>query len=351
MAARIESITATADRAGTEKPPPPPLATRYQAVRKMTERLAQPLSPEDCQIQSMPDASPVKWHLAHTTWFFETFVLVPHAPAYEVFHPSFGYLFNSYYNSVGDRLARPQRGLITRPTLEETYSYRAAVDRQMQAYLESAGDALSADIAAVIELGLNHEQQHQELILTDIKHALAINPLRPAYREGVGKPANAEVPPMDWSLHAGGLKWCGHDGQGFAFDNEGPRHRVYLEPFQLSSRPVTSGEYRGVHRGWRLRSAGTLALRRLERRQNSRWKAPLYWEQVAGAWWVMTLGGFRRLTDAEPACHVSYYEADAFARWAGARLPTEFEWESAAVEQEPDGNFLESGRFHPQACP
>jgi ergothioneine biosynthesis protein EgtB len=348
MAARSESVTATADRAVIAKPAEAPLTTRYQVVRKMTERLAQPLSPEDCQIQSMPDASPVKWHLAHTTWFFETFVLVPHAPAYEVFHPSFGYLFNSYYNSVGDRLARPQRGLITRPTLEETYSYRAAVDRQMQAYLESAGDALSPDIAGVIELGLNHEQQHQELILTDIKHALAINPLRPVYREGIGKPANAEVPPTSWSLSTGELKWCGHNGQGFAFDNEGPRHRVYLEPFQISSRPVTSGEYvafiedGGYDRPELWLSDGWNAVK------THRWKAPLYWEQVAGAWWVMTLGGFRRLTDAEPTCHVSYYEADAFARWAGARLPTEFEWESAAIEQEVNGNFLESGHLHPQ---
>jgi ergothioneine biosynthesis protein EgtB len=350
MSARIESVTAAADRAGIEKPTSVPLAARYQAVRKMTERLAQPLSPEDCQIQSMPDASPVKWHLAHTTWFFETFVLVPHAASYEVFHPSFGYLFNSYYNAIGDRLARPHRGLITRPTLEETYAYRAAIDRQMQTYLESARDTLPTDIAAVIELGLNHEQQHQELILTDIKHALAINPLRPVYREGVGKPANAEVPPMDWSLHAGGLRWCGHDGQGFAFDNEGPRHRVYLEPFQVSLRPVTSAEFvafiedGGYDRPELWLSDGWNAVK------THRWKAPLYWEQVAGAWWVSTTGGFRRLTNAEPACHVSYYEADAFARWARARLPTEFEWESAALElgKEPNGNFLESGRFHPQ---
>jgi ergothioneine biosynthesis protein EgtB len=275
-------------------------------------------------------------------------VLVPHAPGYEVFHPSFGYLFNSYYNAVGDRLARPQRGLITRPTLEETYTYRAAVDRHMYAYLESAGAALSALIAAVIELGLSHEQQHQELILTDSKHALAINPLRPVYREGVGKPVNAEVPPIDWSMHAGGLIWCGHDGQGFVFDNEGPRHRVYLEPFQISSRPVTSGEFLafiedgGYDRPELWLSDGWNAVK------THRWRAPLYWEQVAGAWWLSTMGGFRRLTNAEPACHVSYYEADAFARWAGARLPTEFEWESVALERELNGNFLESGRFHPQ---
>ena len=173
-------------------PPRPtgPLRTRYQSVRKMTETLAQPLSPEDCQIQSMPDASPVKWHLAHTTWFFETFVLAPMRPGFAVFHPSFTYLFNSYYNSIGDRLPRPRRGLVTRPTLDEVYHYRAATDRAMEGYFESAGETLPATIAAVIELGLNHEQQHQELILTDIKHALAQNPLRPAYREGVAKPSS-----------------------------------------------------------------------------------------------------------------------------------------------------------------
>ena len=214
MAAGIESVTATADPAGSQRLSSVVLAARYQSVRKMTERLAQPLSPEDCQIQSMPDASPVKWHLAHTTWFFETFLLVPHAPGYAVFHPSFGYLFNSYYNAVGDRLARPQRGLITRPTLEEMYVYRAAVDRQMQAYLESAGEALANDIAAVIELGFNHEQQHQELILTDIKYALAKSPLRPAYREACWQTVHVESSDAmrAWSVACGRPKMVGHEG-------------------------------------------------------------------------------------------------------------------------------------------
>ena len=297
------------------------LLRRFRVNRKMTERLAQPLGPEDCQIQSMPDASPVKWHLAHTTWFFETFVLAPQVSGYEAFHPSFSYLFNSYYNAVGDRIPRAGRGLITRPALEEVHGYRRSVDRAMEAYLESAGEALPADVLAVIELGLNHEQQHQELIITDIKHALAQNPLRPAYKDGVAKPSNFETEPVGWSIFPGGLQWIGHEGEGFAFDNEGPRHRVYLEPFELGSRPVTSGEFLAfmddggyarpelwLSDGWNAAKAG-------------QWNAPLYWEIKAGEWWLMTLGGFRRVNQAEPVCHLSYYEADAYARWAGAVFP------------------------------
>jgi ergothioneine biosynthesis protein EgtB len=330
---------------------PGSLLARYHVVRQMTEQLARPLSPEDCQIQSMPDASPVKWHLAHTTWFFETFVLAAHAGDFKTHHPSFVYLFNSYYNAVGDRLPRARRGLITRPTLTEVYAYRAATDRAMEAYLESAGEALSATVAAVIELGLNHEQQHQELILTDIKHALAQNPLRPAYRDDLDSPLDGATAPMGWSFDPGGIKWIGHESRGFAFDNEGPRHRVFCEPFQIGARLVTGGEFqsfiddRGYDRpelwladGWSAAMAHG-------------WRAPLYWEKIEGAWWSQTLGGFRRVPEAEPVCHVSYYEADAFARWAGTRLPTEWEWESVARDRQPDGNFLESGHFHPQAAP
>ena len=325
------------------------LLSRYRAVRKMTERLAMPLSPEDCQIQSMPDASPVKWHLAHTTWFFETFVL-GRVAGYRPFHPSFGYLFNSYYNAVGDRIARSSRGLITRPSLEEVHAYRAVVDQAMEALLESPGESVPADALAVIELGLNHEQQHQELILTDIKHALWQNPLRPAYRDGLARPPDVDGVPAGWLFFPGGLEWIGHGGDGFAFDNEGPRHRVHVEPFELASRAVTSGEFLafmddgGYNRpelwlsdGWNAVKAG-------------QWIAPLYWESQGGRWWLSTLGGFRPVLEAEPVCHVSYYEADAFARWAGARLPTESEWEVAANDQALEGTFLESGHFHPQAA-
>jgi ergothioneine biosynthesis protein EgtB len=316
----------------------------------MTERLAQPLSPEDCQVQSMPDASPVKWHLAHTSWFFETFVLAPYGRGYELFHPTFGYLYNSYYNAIGSRIDRPHRGLLTRPSLEEVYAYRLAVDQAIAALLESAGESLPATVPAVIELGLNHEEQHQELILTDIKHAFAQNPLRPAYRAGVATPASARAPAFHWLLFESGLKWIGHNGRGFAFDNEGPRHRVFLEAFELGTRLITSGEYLefmsdgGYSRPELWLSAGWNVV------QAQEWEAPLYWERKEEEWWVMTLGGLRPLTEAEPVCHVSFYEADAFARWAGARLPTEAEWEIAASQQEAVGNFLENDFLHPQAA-
>jgi ergothioneine biosynthesis protein EgtB len=326
------------------------LLARYRTVRRKSEELAGPLSPEDCQVQSMPDASPTKWHLAHTSWFFETFVLAPRLPGFKAFDPAFNYLFNSYYNAVGDRLARACRGLITRPTLDQVFSYRAAVDRAMEEYLESVGEALLPEFAAVIDLGLNHEQQHQELLLTDIKHVLAQNPLRPSYRHGVGVPSNAPAREMGWSSCAGGLYWLGHDGPGFAFDNEFPRHRIYLEDYELGSRLVTNGEYLafiadgGYARPEFWLSDGWNVVNTRE------WTAPLYWENRDGAWWMTTLGGFRRLSASEPVCHVSFYEADAYTRWAGARLPTEAEWEHAACRQEPRGNFLESGHFHPRAA-
>ena len=262
----------------------------------MTEQLASPLSQEDCQIQSMPDASPTKWHLAHTSWFFETFVLAARAPGFKSFDPSFNFLFNSYYNAVGDRLARPRRGLITRPTLDEVYEYRSNVDQAIESYLDTAGDTLEADVAAVVELGINHEQQHQELILTDIKHALSQNPLRPAYREGVAPPPYAPARAMQWLGHPEGLEWVGHDGRGFAFDNEGPRHRVYLQARQLGSRLVTSGEFiafiedGGYARPELWLSDGWNVV------NTQRWEAPLYWEKNDGEYWVTTLGGFRRLS-------------------------------------------------------
>jgi ergothioneine biosynthesis protein EgtB len=326
------------------------LRTRYIATRQMTEQLARPLSPEDCQIQSMPDCSPTKWHLAHTTWFFETFVLATSIPGFKSFDPSFNFLFNSYYNAIGDRLARPNRGLITRPTGEEVYAYRASVDRAIESFLDSARTTLDRDVAAVIELGINHEQQHQELLLTDIKHALAQNPLRPSYHQAVKQPSSSPTRAMQWLPHAAGLEWVGHDGRGFAFDNEGPRHRVYLEDYQLGSRPITCGEFLAfIEDGGYTRpefwlSDGWNVVK------TQKWDAPLYWEKSDDAYWIMTLGGFRRLSDSEPVCHVSFYEADAYARWAGARLPTEFEWENAACDRELAGNFLENGEFHPRAA-
>ncbi|MDH3212258.1 MAG: ergothioneine biosynthesis protein EgtB [Myxococcales bacterium] len=321
------------------------LSLRYRNVRERTIRLAAPLSPEDCAVQSMEEASPVKWHLAHTSWFFENFVLEPAMPGYRPYHAEYRYLFNSYYHSMGARYPRPQRGLLTRPSLEEVLAYRRHVDHHVVALLAKGPD-LDPERRASIELGLHHEQQHQELALTDVQHVLSHNPLHPAYCDAP-EPAPVEPSPHAWHPYAEGLRWIGHEGRGFAFDCERPRHRVFVEAFALGSRLVTNAEYLafaedgGYERpelwlsdGWSVR-------------QSRDWSAPLYWETRDGCRFVFTLAGLRRLRPEEPVCHVSYYEADAYARWTDARLPTEAEWESAAAAASSEGNFVESGRFHP----
>jgi ergothioneine biosynthesis protein EgtB len=321
------------------------LLARYQAVRSATVRLCEPLSPEDCQAQSMTEASPAKWHLAHTTWFFETFVLQAAMPEYRPFHPQYNFLFNSYYNAVGARHPRPARGMLTRPSLDEVYAYRRFVDEQMQMLCERYGDAVE-QAASVIELGLHHEQQHQELIVTDIKHLLSLNPLSPAYRERPAQAA-AESTPLGWQSFDGGLDQIGDAGGGFAFDNEQPRHPVFLQPFALATRLVTNGEYLafitdgGYARPELWFSDGWDAV------QSQGWRAPLYWTEHDGAWHSFTLAGLQEINLNEPVCHVSFYEADAYARWAGARLATEAEWEVAASKVEVAGNFVESDLLHP----
>ena len=322
------------------------LARRFAEVRATTRALAAPLSAEDCAIQSMPDASPVKWHLAHTTWFFETFVLEREQPGRKPFHPAFRTLFNSYYNAVGDRHPRPQRGLISRPGLDEVLQYRARIDEEIAALLRR--DALAPGTRALIELGLHHEQQHEELILTDLKHMLSCNPQRPAYQKTWPlTPVKATA--ARWIGVTGGLHEIGHDGAGFAFDNEGPRHRVWLEDFEVATHPVTHGDFiafiedGGYERPELWLSAGWDAV------ATRGWKAPLYWERPGGEWHTFTLHGLAPVEPNTPICHVSFFEAEAFARWSGARLPTEAEWEAATAHAPLAGNFLESGALHPLA--
>lgn len=321
---------------------------RYRAVRRQSERLCDPLVPEDYVVQSMPDVSPTKWHLAHTSWFFETFLLSPHGRGYQPFDPHFGYLFNSYYVTVGDRHCRQNRGLLSRPTVQQVYAYRRHVDAAMEQFISELAPAQLVELGPVIQLGLHHEQQHQELMLTDIKHVFWVNPMRPAYRPRASERV-AQAPPMRWERFDEGTHWVGHDGHGFAFDNEGPRHRVFLEPFQLSSRLVTNGEYKrfiedeGYGRPDLWLSMGWAVV------QQEQWQAPLYWIKQDGRWLHHTLAGLRPVDDAEPVCHVSYFEADAYARWAGARLASEFEWEVASQSAPVEGNFVNSARYHPAA--
>ena len=340
------------DRASTNAPHDTrreSLGRRYRAIRGVTTRLCQTLSSEDCSAQSMPDASPAKWHLAHTAWFFETFVLRRAAADYEVFHPRFEFLFNSYYNSVGAQYSRPDRGLLTRPPLEEVGRYRAHVDRAVTALLDEPG-RLSEQALDVVELGLHHEQQHQELLLTDIKHLFGQNPLAPVYR-ATKQPQSMPVQPLEWHSYEAGITEVGHVGSGFAFDNESPRHRVYLERYALASRPIRNGEFAAfIEEGGYSRPEFWLS-EGYAKLQETRWRAPLYWMKHQDRWWNFTLAGLRPVRMEEPVCHISYFEADAFARWAGCRLPSEAEWERAAEDQPVEGNFLEAGRFHPDAAP
>ena len=323
------------------------LIKHYQHVRSRSMQLAAPLSDEDCCVQSMPDASPTKWHLGHTTWFFETLVLESHEADFRPFDPVFRVLFNSYYNTVGDKHPRPFRGLLTRPSLATVRAYRAAVDERMLRLLEQASPA----VLKLVELGLHHEQQHQELLLTDIKHLFSCSPLFPGYRAAL-PPAGAATL-QQWIDFPGGLVEIGHDGQGFAYDNEGPRHRVWLEPFQLASRLVTNAEFAAfiadggyddpllwLSDGWKWREAQACS-------------CPVYWHadpERPGQWQEFTLAGLAPLDPARPVVHVSYYEAEAYARWAGARLPSEAEWEYAASGLAPEGHFADSGFYHPAAA-
>jgi ergothioneine biosynthesis protein EgtB len=325
----------------------PDLASRLAAVRAFTVALCEGLDPEDMVVQSMPDASPVKWHLAHTTWFLETFLLAGRLPGFRPRDERFGLLFNSYYVAVGPRHARPERGLLTRPTVKEVLDWRRAVDEQVQALLASPRGR-EPDAQAVAELGLQHEQQHQELILTDLQHALSRNPMEVAYRPGAaGEPGEAAA--LRFVAHPGGRVRIGHEGAGFAFDNEGPAHDVLLRPFSMASRPVTAGEYADFIQDHGYDRPELWLWEGFHAARAAGWQAPLYWELREGRWTRFTLHGRLPVDPAAPVSHVSYYEADAYARWAGARLPTEAEWEAAAAPGPVRGQFVEDGWLVPRA--
>ena len=336
------TIDAQGDRAGVS-----PLAARLWETRRLSLALTEPLSAEDQVVQPMDDASPTKWHLAHTTWFFETFVLKPHLASFRTLDERFGYCFNSYYEAAGPRQPRPKRGLLTRPSLDDVLCYRRHIDGGLETLLKSGVPQRHPPVGALIELGINHEQQHQELILTDVLALFAAQPLRPAYRPLPRSSRGEGTGAVRWLDFAGGIHRVGHDRSAFSYDNECPRHEVLMRDFRLADRLVTNGEWLefmadgGYASPAHWLSDGWAAV-------NSRgWIAPGYWEGENGEWRQMTLGGLVPLDPAAPVCHISYFEADAFARWAGKRLPTEFEWEAAANGLTVRGNMLGSGTLRP----
>lgn len=320
------------------------LLEQYTGMRGYSLDLAQGLSDADATVQSMEDASPAKWHLAHTTWFFECFILEPNASGYEVFDTAYQYLFNSYYDAIGDRHPRPRRGMLTRPSLDQVIAYRRHVDEAMEKLLTGQIDE---ELAELITLGIHHEQQHQELLLTDILHLFAQNPFVPAFRAPEPRLMGASARPMGWQVFDGGLVETGYEGEGFHYDCEGPRHKTYLEPFAIADRAVTNGEWISF-----IESGGYDAPRfwlsdGWSVCQEEGWSAPLYWQYRDGEWWTMTLRGAQPVDPEAPVCHVSHYEADAYATWAGARLPSEAEWETASQEACERANDAGSGRLSP----
>ncbi len=335
------------------------LLARFHQVRNFTNALCSGLEPEDYVIQSMPDVSPTKWHLAHTTWFFETFILKKFLAGYRAEIPEYAYLFNSYYNAAGDMHRRDLRGLISRPTVQETQRYRASIDSHIDDLLSDADEKLLDEIEPILVLGIHHEQQHQELLITDIKHVFAQNPLYPVFREGRARHSvraeertATECRPYQFIDFEEITTTIGHDGCGFAYDNEGPRYQALVPAFSLASRPVTNGEYiefikdSGYTRPEFWLSLGWITV---NEPASGGWQAPLYWTKRDGVWWHFTLSGFRPVDESEPVTHVSYFEADAYASWAGARLPTEFEWERAALDCPIEGNLVDTELFHPVA--
>ena len=324
------------------------LVRRFDDVRAYTESLAAPLSPEDQTVQSMADVSPTKWHRAHVTWFFETFVLAEHKQGFEPFQDKYWFLFNSYYEAIGPRYSRPMRGVISRPGAHDVGEYRRHVDSYVRDLIESFDDGTLEKVGPTVELGFHHEQQHQELLLMDIKHVLSLNPLQPAY---AGKRRVAADPgPMGWLDFEGGLVEIGHDSLGFSFDNELPRHQQFLQPYRLADRLVTNGDWLEFIADGGYRRAELWLSDGWGRINEEGWRAPFYWTELDGTWFEHTLHGTFPVDPALPVCHVSHYEADAFATWTGKRLPTEAEWEHSAAMEEVTGNLADRDTWHPRSA-
>lgn len=325
------------------------LEADYIRLRRLSESLCLPLGLEDYNVQSMDDVSPPKWHLAHSTWFFETFILSKAFHNFKLFHPEFNYLFNSYYKGIGKHYPRARRGLIFRPTTLEVYDYRRYVDEHMQIFFNNASPSEWNEFGNIIELGIHHEQQHQELLMMDILHNFSFNSLKPTYLKEQNPSHKAPPIPLKWFEFSEDLYEIGSNGEEFCFDNESPRHRIFLESFRFASRLVTNAEYLEFMEDQAYSKPLLWLSDAWELQQKAEWSAPLYWEMHEGEWWSMTLRGFQKLDLNAPVCHLSYYEADAYAHWAGKRLPSEGEWEIVAGEQVGEGIFLESRFFRPQA--
>ncbi len=346
--ATIEKAATAQKRSQSQSLPAGKILARFHEVRNFSAKLAENLAPEDCVVQSMPEVSPTKWHLAHTTWFFETFILKKYVSGYRDAVPEYAYLFNSYYNAAGAMHRRDLRGLISRPTVDETKKYRASVNADIDELIAGADEKLFRELEPLMTLGIHHEQQHQELLITDIKHVLAQNPLYPVFSpRKIDNSKVVDMPPLSFIEFDEATTKIGNDGDGFCYDNELPRHRALVLPFALANRLVTNGEYlEFINDNGYARSEFWLSLGWQTVNEQS-WRAPLYWLERDGEWWNFTLSGLRKVDPNEPITHLSYFEADAYANWAGARLPTEFEWERAAAKIDIDGNFVESERFHP----
>ena len=351
--AKFKEIATAPRRSPAELTSAEKLLARFHEVRNFTSKLAQNLAPEDCVVQSMPEVSPTKWHLAHTTWFFETFILKKWVAGYRDAVPEYAYLFNSYYNAAGAMHRRDLRGLISRPTVDETTKFRASINSDIDELITSADETLFREIEPILTLGIHHEQQHQELLITDIKHVFAQNPLYPVFRprkiDNSASPPRTkiDIAPAKFVQFDEATIEIGHDGNGFSYDNERPRHRALVLPFSLANRLVTNREYlefmadNGYSRPEFWLSLGWTTV------NEQAWRAPLYWIERDGEWWNFTLSGLRKVDPSEPVTHLSYFEADAYANWAGARLPTEFELERAVAKVDLDGNFVENEQFHP----